>query len=389
MGLSSRQPVHARHRHGPGGRDDPGTAQGQSGANRARRAGYGLIAALAVWLWATAAQAETLRVATYNPDLSAPGPGLLLHDLRKVDTPPQRAAVVAAIAALDADVLVLTGVDYDLRGEALAALNALLAAAGSPYPYRLALRPNTGVPTGRDLDRNGQLGEPRDAQGWGRFAGEGGMAVLSRLPIGPDVRDFSGFLWADLPGNLMPPDDPGKDVQRLHTTGAYEVPIVLPGGKSLRLLVFYASPPVFDGPEDRNGRRNHDEAAFWLRLLDGGLSMPPPAGPFVILGQTSLDPMDGDGRPEALRALLAHPALQDPEPRGDHGRVDPGQAGDAALDTALYDGLGGLRVSVILPSADLVVRDAAVLWPPDSDPMAATLAAASRHSPIWVDLALP
>jgi len=99
--------------------------------------------------------------------------------------------------------------------------------------------------------------------------------------------------------------------------------------------------------------------------------------------------MDGDGRPEALRALLDHPALQDPKPRGDHGRVDPGQAGDAALDTALYDGLGGLRVSVILPSADLVVRDAAVLWPPDSDPMAATLAAASRHSPIWVDLALP
>jgi hypothetical protein len=213
--------------------------------------------------------------------------------------------------------------------------------------------------------------------------------VLSRLPIGPDIRDFSGFLWADLPGNLMPEDDPARDLQRLHTTGAYEVPIVLPGGNSLRLLVFYASPPVFYGPEDRNGRRNRDEAAFWLRLLGGGLPMPPPEGPFVILGQTSLDPMDGDGRPEALRALLAHPALQDPQPRGNHGRVDPGQAGDAALDTALYDGLGGLRVSVILPSADLTVEGAGVLWPPDSDPMAATLAAASRHSPIWVDLALP
>ena len=31
-------------------------------------------------------------------------------------------------------------------------------------------------------------------------------------------------------------------------------------------------------------------------------------------------------------------------------------AGDAALDTALYDGLGGLRVSVILPAADLAVE---------------------------------
>lgn len=313
----------------------------------------------------------------------------MLHDLRKEDLPPQRAAVVAMIAALDADVLVLTGVDYDLRGEALAALEQRLAAAGSPYPHRVALRPNTGVPTGRDLDRNGQLGEARDAQGWGRFPGEGGMAVLSRLPIGPDIRDFSGFLWADLPGNLMPDTDPARDIQRLHTTGAYEVPIKLPGGKSLRLLVFYASPPAFDGPEDRNGRRNHDEAAFWLRLIEGGLEMPPPTAPFVLVGQTSLDPMDGGGRAEALRALLAHPALQDPEPRSDHGRVEPGQAGDPALDTALYDGLGGLRVEVILPSAEAAVEGAGVIWPREGEALAETWAAASRHSPIWVDLALP
>jgi hypothetical protein len=336
-----------------------------------------------------AAQADVLRIATYNADLSAPGPGLLLHDLRKEDLPPQRAAVVAVIAALDADVLVLTGVDYDLRGEALAALEQRLAAAGSPYPYRLALKPNTGVATGRDLDRNGQLGEPRDAQGWGRFAGEGGIAVLSRLPIGPDVRDFSGFLWADLPGNLMPEDDPARDLQRLHTTGAYEVPIVLKGGNSLRLLVFYASPPVFDGPEDRNGRRNHDEAAFWLRLLEGGLSMPPPDGSFVLLGQTSLDPMDGGGRPDALRALLAHPALQDPSPRGTHDRIDSDHKGDAALDTALYNQLGGLRVEMILPSSDLKIDSAGVVWPKDDDLMANTLATASRHRPVWVDITFP
>lgn len=335
------------------------------------------------------AWADTLRVATYNADLSAPGPGLLLHDLRETDLPPQRAAAVAVIAALDADVIVLTGIDYDLRAEALSVLALRLKTAGQPYPYRLTLRPNTGVPTGRDLDRNGQLGEARDAQGWGRFAGEGGIAVLSRLPFGPDIRDFSGFLWADLPGNLMPEDDPARDIQRLHTTGAYEVPVILPDGRSLRLLAFYASPPIFDGPEDRNGRRNHDEAAFWLRLLNGDLVWPPPARPFILLGQTSLDPMDGEGRPEALRALLSHPALQDPAPRGTHGRNDPEHSGDAALDTALYNGLGGLRVEVILPSADLTARGAGVLWPPDIDPMAATLSTASRHSPLWVDLALP
>lgn len=303
--------------------------------------------------------------------------------------PPQRAAAVQAIAALDADVLLLTGIDYDLKGEALATLAALLDTAGAPYPHRLALRPNTGVPTGRDLDRNGQLGEARDAQGWGRFPGEGGMAILSRLPLGDAGRDFSAFLWADLPGNLMPDTDPARDIQRLHTTGAYEIPLQLPDGRTLQLLAFYASPPAFDGPEDRNGRRNHDEAAFWLQLLQGNLPDAPPEPPFILLGQTSLDPLDGGGRSDALRSLLDHSALQDPAPRGTHGRHDPDHQGNPALDTALYDLLGGLRVEVILPSADLNVTGSGVLWPPDADPMAATLATASRHRPVWVDITLP
>lgn len=334
-------------------------------------------------------QADSLRIATYNADLSASGPGLLLHDLRKPDLPPQRAAAVQAIAALNADVILLTGIDYDLKGEALAALAAKLAESGADYPYFIPLRPNTGVPTGRDLDGNGKLGEARDAQGWGRFPGEGGMAVLSKLPIDAGLRDFSGFLWADLPGSLIPDADPARDVQRLHTTGAYEVPLLLPDGQTLRLLAFYASPPVFDGPEDRNGRRNHDETAFWLHLLAGDLPDDAPKAPSVLLGQTSLDPVDGEGRPKALRSLLRHPALQDPGPKGSADHSDPGQKGDPALDTALYDGLGGLRVEVILPSADLVVDGAGVLWPPDTDPLAAMLATASRHRPLWVDLTLP
>ena len=313
----------------------------------------------------------------------------MLFDLQKSALPDQRQAVVTAIAALNADIVLLTGIDYDLEGRALSALAARLAEAGAPYPHQLALRGNTGVPTGRDLDGNGTLGEPRDAQGWGRFPGEGGLAVLSRLPLGDARRDFSEFLWADLPGNLMPDTDPARDIQRLHTTGAHEVPVRLPDGRTLRLLAFYASPPAFDGPEDRNGRRNHDEIAFWLRLLANELPFPAPEPPFVLLGQTSLDPMDGGGRPDALQTLLGHPALQDPTPRGTHDDNDPNHKGDPALDTALYDQLGGLRVEVILPSADLDVTGSGVLWPPNADPLAATLATASRHRPVWVDLTLP
>lgn len=316
--------------------------------------------------------AESLRIATYNADLSRAGPGLMLQAIRGDD--PQVAAVVRVIAALDADVLLLTGIDYDMRGEALAALADRLALVGAAYPYRLPLRPNTGVASGLDLDGNG------------RFAGEGGMAVLSRLPIETGaIRDFTSFLWADLPQNLRPPDTP--PFLPLSTSGQFEVPIRLPDGRRLGLLAYYASPPVFDGPEDRNGRRNHDETAFWLRLLAGELPIPPPEPPFVLLGQPNLDPEDGEGLPDAIRALLANSALQDPAPRGTVARVDPGQKGDPALDTALYAQTGGLRVEQILPSADMNVTGSGVLWPPDTDPLASALAEASRHRPLWIEVA--
>ena len=336
--------------------------------------------------------AETLRIATYNAALTRAGPGLLLRDILQGDDP-QIAAAVAVIAALDADVLVLTAVDYDYGLVALAALADRLATVGAPYPYRFARQPNTGLATGLDLDGNGYLGDARDAQGYGRFAGEAGMAVLSRLPImAAQARDFSGYLWRDLPGALLPDPLPAPDVQRLATTAHWEVPVALPDGTSLRLLSWYATPPIFDGPEDRNGRRNHDEAAFWARLIEGALPFAPLAAPFIVLGDANLDPVDGDGLSAGIAALLTHPALQDPAPRGSSGRVDPGQQGDPALDTADYTadaGPGGLRVDYVLPSADLTVEASGVLWPPVTDPLAATLAAASRHRPVWVEIILP
>jgi len=349
----------------------------------------GLLAGLAL---AAPVAAETLRIATYNAALTRAGPGLLLRDILKGEDP-QIAAVVAVIGALDADVLVLTAVDYDYGQVALSAFADRLAAAGSVYPYRFALRPNTGLATGLDLDGNGALGDARDAQGYGRFAGEAGMAVLSRLPImAEEARDFSGYLWRDLPGAMLPQPLPGADIQRLATTGHWEVPVTLPGGTVLRLLSWYATPPIFDGPEDRNGRRNHDEAAFWARLIEGALPFAPPAAPFIVLGDANLDPVDGDGLSAGIAGLIAHPALQDPAPRSTSGRVDAGQQGDPALDTADYSaagGPGGLRVDYLLPSADLKVTAAGVLWPPESDPLAATLAAASRHRPVWVEITLP
>ena len=39
--------------------------------------------------------------------------------------------------------------------------------------------------------------------------------------------------------------------------------------------------------------------------------------------------------------------------------------------------------------AGLRVVASGVMWPDDSDPFAATLAAASRHRPVWADIDLP
>lgn len=355
------------------------------------------------------AGAERLRIATYDPDLTRAGPGLLLRDLR-AGKDAQIAAVVEVIAAADADVLLLTGIDWDHDGAALAALAERLGAAGAPYPHRFTAQPNSGMPTGLDLDGDGRRGRADDAQGFGFFTGQNGMAVLSRFPLGP-VTDYSATLWRDLPGSQMPDLPPEvAAVQRLPSVAHWDVPVTV-GGQTLHLLAMAATPPVFDGPEDRNGRRNHDELAFWLHHL--------PEAPFVVMGDLAIDPVDGEGRREALTALQAK--VTDPLPRsaGGAAAADPGQHGDPALDTTDWPltgeavvpapaapaedgedeaeaeaapppatGPGNLRVDYVLPDRRLTVHDAGVLWPAPGESLAEAVSAASPHRLVWVEVEL-
>ncbi len=302
------------------------------------------------------------------------------------------------LAALRPDVLLLTAFDWDHDGVALAALAARLEAAGLAYPYRYAPEPNAGQATGIDLDGDGRVG-PRDAQGYGRFAGDGGMALLSRWPLG-EARDLSGLLWRDLPGARLPrredgspfPSEEAAAVQRLSSTGHWVVPVQAPGG-TVTVLAWAATPPLFDGPEDRNGLRAGDELMLWARLLDGELG-PAPEGDFVLMGLSNLDPADGEGPRADMAAMLADPRLQDPRPSsaGAAAEADPGQAGDPALDTADWGpaaegGPGNLRVSYVLPSADWRVEAAGVVWPRPGEPLAEAAAAAGAHRLVWADLA--
>lgn len=322
-------------------------------------------------------------MALFHTELSRDGPGLLLRDILAA-ADPQVDAVARVVRAADPDVVVLADVDYDLGGAALAALALRIGG----YPYRLALRPNRGTQSGRDLDGDGRLGGPGDAFGYGEFAGKGGLAILSRLPLG-HAADFSAMPWTALPGHLAPDGTPPD--QPLSTTAHWDVPVLVPGHSPLHLLVWHATPPVFDGPEDRNGRRNHDETAFWLRYLDGALGRPPPRD-FVLAGVANLDPADGDGRPEALMALLADPRVRDPAPASEGGRraADPGQGGDPGFDTADFPDdpgwPGNLRVDYVLPSASLGVAGTGVLWPGPETPLGRDVARASRHRLVWVDI---
>lgn len=347
---------------------------------------------------AMAGDPPILRFATLNADLTRRGPGLLLRDIARGDDP-QVAALAQVLAAADADVVLLTKVDHDHGLLALRALAAALADGGAAYPHVFALRPNSGLATGIDLDGNGRAGQPDDAQGFGAFAGTAGMAILSRLPVAADgVRDFSDFLWQDLPGTGLPSATPGpaRRIQRLSSTGHWEVPLLYPGG-TIRVLAFHASPPVFGGPEARNRLRNRDEVRFWPLLFDGALPFAPPPPPFVLMGDANLDPWDGDGDRTAMRELLDHPAIQDPAPAGPGGALargprDAAHMGDPAQDTVHWPqdaGPGNLRVDYVLPSSGLSVRGAGVLWPQPDDPLADAVAAVSRHRLVWVDVALP
>ena len=307
----------------------------------------------------------------------------------------------AMIAAVSPDILLLTNVDYDAGLVAASAIVDHLAEHGHIMPHVFAWRPNTGMPTEHDIDGNGYISGPKDAQGHGSFAGQAGMLMLSDFPI--DIgqsQDFSAFLWRDLPKNASKDTESLADVQRLASVGAWSVTLQSPN-TPLTLLAWHAGTPAFDQGTGRNLRRNADENRFWTNFLNGQITEATPHD-FVLLGTANLDPSDGLGDRSVIAELLAHPRLQDPAPHSAgasaKSHADKGanlhHLGDPALDTADWrddPGPGNLRVQYILPAAHLEVTRAGVFWPAPDDPAHEIISnrdpARSWHGVVWVDLA--
>ncbi len=369
---------------------------------------------------------DFVRVATFNIQ-ELDREKIFQRDETGAGTHPQARAAATIIQRIRPDVLVLNELDHyweqGVRGLSAYAhrfADFYLKTGEAPldYPYVLIAPNNTGVLSGLDLNGDGKVATEadqgsreygEDAWGFGTYRGQYAMVVLSRYPMdGAGSRTFRSFLWRDLPGHHMPPDFYSAEVEALlplSSKSHWDLPIVIDDGKVLHIWASHPTPPVFDGDEDRNGRRNFDEIRFWTLYLEGSDGLYDDQGrsggfsgdaPFIIAGDLNAQPGATESRYDGLPAiaqLLDHPRIQDP---GDITRSRGGLQGRAPgapdyPERATASFLGGVRVDYLLPSSDLTVSGGGVFWPdPDEDAEGAALAeAASDHRMVWIDVVLP
>lgn len=403
---------------------------------------------------------EPVRIATFNLSLYGQNSGEILARLQSGDDP-QAQHLAEIIQRVRPDVILLNEIDDDPQGAVLDAFcqNYLAVpqnASGSPdgpakpleFAHRFRAPTNTGRHSGFDLGRNGVVDSTpnsdtfaADAWGYGRYHGQYGMAILSKYPIdAPGVRTFQNFRWRDMPGAKLPDDPqtpapadwyPAAALEQfpLSSKSHWDVPIIIEGQR-VHLLASHPTPPTFDGAEDRNGRRNHDELRFWVDYTGppeqaayiyddngkhGGLTQSAgvsrdaeaersPVPQFIILGDLNGDPHDGDG-PHGISALLNAPQVSKYSPPASLGAAEQAKLqgganarhrGDAANDTcdpADDPGPGNLRLDYVLPSANLNVVDAGVFWPPGDDPLFKLVGVhpfpSSDHRLTWVTVSFP
>lgn len=385
--------------------------------------------ALAQTADAATRRAERVRFATFNASLHRAREGALLADLRAGDSA-QAKVIAETIQATRPDVLLLNEFDHDAGGAAVDAFRKRYLEVSQrgrtpiEYPYVFLAPVNTGIPSGHDLNRDGRVGGPDDALGFGEFPGQYGMVLLSRYPIQTaSVRTFRQFHWQDMPGAVLPADPAtgGKgdwyspDVLAdlpLSSKSHWDVPVTI-GRHTVHVLASHPTPPAFDGPEQRNARRNHDEIRFWSDYVTpgagryiyddrGGFGGLEPNASFVIMGDLNADPGGSESISGAIRQLLSNKRIIDPMPASDGAAeaaqrrqdADPPGRSDPAYHTAFFaDGpaRGGLRVDYVLPSREgLLWTHSGVFWPMSEDPDFPLVGDApfpgSDHRLVWVDL---
>ncbi|MBN1479874.1 endonuclease/exonuclease/phosphatase family protein [candidate division KSB1 bacterium] len=334
---------------------------------------------------------------------------------------PQVLAAATIIQRIRPDILVINEIDHDyafpedLTKNARRFLDAYLnqGEAAITYPYIFTAPCNTGIRSGLDFNNDGKMADADDLQtrsfgedcfGYGQYPGQYAMALLSKYRVDTThVRTFQKFLWKDLPGNHIPPgyySDEELAIFRLSSKSHWDVPIVI-HDKTIHLFISHPTPPVFDGPEDRNGRRNFDEIKFWRHYIEndhalyddnnssGGFARD---DSFIIAGDLNASPdasVTYDNQ-TAIGQLLYYPKIQDPKEfvfrrnkKDCHPTVK--KAGTAQFGHGQH-----VRVDYLLPSRAIKVIDGGVFWPDlQVDPQGFMLAEkASDHRLVWLDIKL-
>jgi Endonuclease/Exonuclease/phosphatase family len=371
-------------------------------------------------------KANHLRIATYNVSLHRTRAGELVENLKADD---KQASKIARIIQLTSpDILLVNEIDFDENGEAAKLfLEKYLQVpqqdsvldASRLLKYYFTSEVNTGQPSGLDLNKNGKVNEPDDCWGFGLYPGQYGMAVYSRFPIvSEEVRTFRKFLWRNMPGALSPTNPLDQkpfyspeawNQFPLSSKSHWDIPIKTELGV-VHVLASHPTPPVFDGREDRNGSRNHDEIRFWKDYISGedasnyitddqgksgGL---PTKAAFVVMGDLNSDPFDGDGRSEAIKSLLESKRITSspvPQSQGgvlatkQQGKANQQHKGPAENDTADFGDstAGNLRCDFVLPSQYLEIVQSGVFWPTAEQLAdAEELISASDHRLVWIDV---
>ena len=324
--------------------------------------------------------------------------------------------IAKIIQTVRPDVILLNEFDYikDPNAGVLQFIKAYLAkdqdgSKAINYPYYYYGTVNTGQPSPYDLDNNGVAGKfGADAWGYGLYPGQYGMILISRYPIDlSKVRTFQNFKWKDMPGALKTSKSDSTDWYTpeawaefpLSSKSHWDVPVVV-GNKTIHFLASHPTPPSFDGAEDRNGKRNHDEIRFWKDYISdannqyiyddkgvhGGLAS---NASFVILGDQNASPDEGNAIGEGIRTLLAHPKLiSENAPQSKGGAEHSAANAFAKNHTAFWR----MRADYVLPSkAGFKIVDSGVFWPTKGEPMFDLVEkreSSSDHRLVWVKVKL-
>lgn len=386
-------------------------------------------ALLLITLWmgvVFVSHAQTIRIATFNVSMEASNylpkdvqpKGHELFENLAFGKHQQIRNIAEIIQRVRPDIILLNEFDYtkDEAEGVKAFINNYLAVSQEGiesinYPYYYSAPVNTGVPSGLDLNHNGKnTDNGGDTFAFGLYPGQYGMVLLSRYPIESEqVRTFQHFLWKDMPNGLLNSvqaedgtdwySPQAKAVFRLSSKSHWDVPIRI-NGNVIHILASHPTPPVFDGPENRNGKRNHDEIRFWVDYISssakadyiyddqgafGGIS----SEAFVILGDLNASAEEGDAYKDGIQALLSHDAINaNMIPTSKGATLHTKNSVYAATHTAFWR----MRADYVLPSTKLgEVTDSGVFWPTPQDPQYRLIQnrqASSDHRLVWVDVQL-